>query len=395
MAVGQATVYSYARDPAPAFRMLADMRAASPAQLPVLAMHRRQEFDLRRSIRWAGNAMAPLAGRLASPPRLEWLEPVKYWNAGGRSPVWFVADTLRSDLALVDRSGPPVSYRWPVPFPGLLGGVRPNIMDWYTLHQPGWYLGEGWSLTPETAGVSARSGRGPGRAPIEGWIRRRPEPLTLMIGGRNFSGAAARLRVALDGRTVDEMHVSPGFFLRMAALPAGSVSGDGDYAAMVVAAEPAGTSRGAAEPSGAGDVAIEQFDAQSAGHVLFGFGDGWHEQEYNPSTGALWRWTSERAAILVRAEGHAVTLTVSGESEASGQSHVVVRVGDRIIAEQDIGRSFAIRATIPAAVFGPGESTITIETNRTYVPAERRWSRSRDQRRLGLKISQCEITPAF
>ena len=43
-------------------------------------------------------------------------------------------------------------------------------------------------------------------------------------------------------------------------------------------------------------IAIEQFDAQPTGQVVFGFGDGWNELEYNPSTGRLWRWTSDRAA---------------------------------------------------------------------------------------------------
>ena len=50
------------------------------------------------------------------------------------------------------------------------GGVRPNEMDWHIFESPGWYLGEGWSLTPETAGVAQEDRRGPGIAPIEAWI---------------------------------------------------------------------------------------------------------------------------------------------------------------------------------------------------------------------------------
>ena len=38
------------------------------------------------------------------------------------------------------------------------------------------------------------------------------------------------------------------------------------------------------------DLAMEQFDAQPAGRVVFGFDQGWYEREYNPATGALWRW---------------------------------------------------------------------------------------------------------
>ena len=103
-----------------------------------------------------------------------------------------------------------------------------------------------------------------------------------MIGGRLLPGgqASARLRVSIDGRTMAEPELAPGFFLRMLELPAGSVTGEGDYAALVITAD---TDR----------VALEQFDAQPTGNVLYGFGEGWHEHEYNPSTGELWRWTSD------------------------------------------------------------------------------------------------------
>ena len=59
-------------------------------------------FDLRRPIQWVGDAMprvrrAPAAHRRSTSGS----RSVKYWNGGGREPVWFVADPLRSDLALV------------------------------------------------------------------------------------------------------------------------------------------------------------------------------------------------------------------------------------------------------------------------------------------------------
>ena len=43
-------------------------------------------------------------------------------------------------------------------------------------------------------------------------------------------------------------------------------------------------------------VAVEQFDA-SATRPLMGFGDGWHEQEFNSRTGVRWRWLSERGEL--------------------------------------------------------------------------------------------------
>jgi len=200
-----------------------------------------------------------------------------------------------------------------------------------------------------------------------------------MIGGRNLmpGGPPALVRVAVDGTVVDELTVAPGFFLRMLT-PA--VAGSGDYARITVESDNQ-------------ELAIEQFDAQPAGRVVFGFGEGWNELEYNPSTGALWRWSSDRAAIRVRAEGHSVALTLRGELEAASSSHVVVRAGDAVAGEFDVGRSFARTVLIPATLLPGPEQVITVETSAWYVPAEKRW-RSKDQRRLGLKLFECRVTPA-
>jgi hypothetical protein len=263
-------------------------------------------------------------------------------------------------------------------------------MDWYHLRRPGWYLGEGWALTPETAGVAQEDGRGPGRAPIQGWIRRRPEEVVLMIGGRNLSlaGPPVPVHIALDGRSIDDPTVPPGFFLRMLKLPPGALDGAGDYATLSISAAP-----GALKPEA---LAIEQFDAQSSDRVVFGFGEGWQELEYNPTLGRLWRWTSERAVLRVHAAGRPLTLMLSGEPPLIyfwKPVHVKISAGGRVVAEQTLTTSFAMHVRIPAELVAGDESTITIETDRTYVPAER-LRRSADRRRLGLRVFQCEVRQA-
>jgi hypothetical protein len=383
--VGGRSIASYASEPAPAFRLLRDMRGEA-VEPPILAMHRREDLDLRRPIVWAGVDMPPIGGRLSAPPKHEWLELVKYWNAGGRRPVWFVADPLRADLALVDRRDASVAqYRWPLPYHALIGGVRPDVMDWYRLRAPSWYLGEGWSLTPETAGVAQEDGRGPGRGGIQGWIRRRREASTLAIGGRHLvaSGPDAHVRVVIDGRTIDERAVSPGFFLRLLDLPPGALEGEGEYAPLTVTAD---------SPS----VAIEQFDAQPANLVVFGFGEGWQEAEYNPSLGLQWRWMSERGVLRVHAAGQPLTLTLQGESPLvyfSKPSHIVVRAGDRVIGEQVLAGAFAIEMRIPADLVAKSESEIVIETDQMYVPADRS-RRTADRRHLGLRVFECSVSAA-
>ena len=323
--------------------------------------------------------------RLPAPPKHEWLETVKFWSEGGRGDVWFVADPLRTDLALIDHgSGPDRSYRWPLTDPVLIGGIRPNAMDWYRLHEPGWFLGEGWALTPETAGVAEEDGRGPGRAPIQGWIRRRSEETTLMIGGRNLSltGPSARVRIAIDGRTIDEQTATPGFFLWMLKLPAGSLEGSGDYATMTVSAD---------QPK----VAIEQFDAQSAGCLVFGYGDGWHEPEYNPAIGRKWRWASDRATLRVHGVSRPLVLRLAGDLPStslifSNASHVKISAGGREVASETLSTHFDLQVRIPAELVAGDDSAITIETDRVVVPAERS-RRSSDRRRLGLRVFECDL----
>jgi hypothetical protein len=73
---------------------------------PVLAPDRRESFDMRRPLLWMGGAMPPIARQLPAPPQHEWLEAVRYWNAGGREPVWFLVDPRRTAIDLVQHASP-------------------------------------------------------------------------------------------------------------------------------------------------------------------------------------------------------------------------------------------------------------------------------------------------
>ncbi|HMJ83156.1 MAG TPA: hypothetical protein VK504_08325, partial [Vicinamibacterales bacterium] len=171
--IGGRSIAAYAQQKAPAFRLLDDMKRAAEATgvRPVLAPDRRESFDMRRPMLWMGGAMPPIARQLPAPPQHEWLEAVRYWNTGGREPVWFLVDPRRTAIDLVQHASP-FEYQWPLPYPVLISGVRPNDVNWYAVDRPEWYVGEGWALTPEVAGVAAADHRGLGSAPIEGWVRR-------------------------------------------------------------------------------------------------------------------------------------------------------------------------------------------------------------------------------
>jgi hypothetical protein len=383
--INDTTIARFARAEAPVFRMLGDWSAAAEAEgadfrPPLLLMHRREELDSRRALQWHGERMPRLAGHPISTPKHEWLDLVRYWNGGGTAPVWFVADPLRSDLALIRNSRRPTLYRWGFEPAVLLGGSRPGEMDWHIFESPDWYLGEGWALTPETGGVANADRRGPGYAPIEAWVRRTDRPMALMIGGRNLTtgNALATMRVDVDGVEADNSAIPPGFFLKTLSLP--SLRGESAYAVIRIASDSV-------------DLAIEQFEAQPEGAVTSGFGEGWYEAEYDAATGQQWRWASDKATLRVRNGGRAVSLTLRGEIEEASSSHVIVRAGERIVAEFDVERTFQRTIVIPADAFTPPETALTLESSAFYVPADTRW-RSADRRRLALKLYECRVAPA-
>ena len=378
--VGGTSIAAYSREKAPAFRLLDDMRSTvgGLAAPPVIAMDRRNWFDFRRPRAWDG---VGLPTPLAAPPQHEWLEPVKYWTSGGRAPVWFVVDPKRSAIDLVQH-GEPAQYRWPLAYPALISGARPDEMDWYRVDRPEWYVGEGWSLTPEAAGVAAADRRGLAYGEIHaGLARSAVDGGVVMIGGRVFDPAAhPRMIVTIDGRSVlDRVLQSASFLEFIPAAPATRDPSAGDYSALSIAASPRAP------------VAIEQFDA-SARRPLVGFGTGWHEPEFNPDTGLRWRWLSERGELQAGPRAAARTLRLEGESPRryfSRPSHLVIRSRGRVVFDRVLDADFSLDVPIDIRT-GDDPQPIVLETDQVYVPADRS-RRTQDRRHLGLRIWKCEL----
>jgi hypothetical protein len=374
--IGGTSIAEFARHKAPAFRVLDDMRdaAASAPEPPVLAMDRRNEFDFRRPIVWVGGEMPAISRKLTAPAQHEWLETVKYWNGGGRAPVWFLVDPRRTSIDLVQH-GEPSRYRWPLPYPVLVSGARPNEMDWYAVDRPEWYVGEGWALTPEAAGVAATDRRGLEYGPIDGWISNEARGSVVMLGGRNFDAQPSRLMVSWDRTGWREIAtVAPGPFLHFIQMPLGESAGSSGYRALQLAAfRPA-------------KMAVEQFDA-SASRPLVGYGSGWHEQEFNPRTGLRWRWLSERGELLYRATSPRLTLHLEGESPLTyfdRPSRLLVRSGERVVFDKPLSADFSLNIPVE------GAEPIVLETDQVFAPADRS-RRTGDQRHLGLRIFKCEL----
>ena len=235
LAAGLPALTAYTREPAPVFRLFADMRSAGRPEDVVVAMHRRGHADTRRVRGWVGPSGFPWR-LLDAPAGHEWLELVRYWREGGAGRTWLLADLRRTDLALIDPASRHANghYDWSTPFAaGVVGGTRPGALDWVVIDgPPAWFLGQGWALSPEIAGVSNVDGKGPSRGGAVGWMRRSAAPRRLVIGGRNLGGPGApvvRFALRLGDRVVDTWDVAPnpGFFVRSITIAGSAVATGG------------------------------------------------------------------------------------------------------------------------------------------------------------------------
>ena len=363
----------YARDGAPAFRAFDEMAATSHGGERVDAIGFHAGF--RRAVEWSEQILPATAAK--APHGREWLALVALWQGKPNARVWFAADPERTDLALFDpRTRELVrAYRWGFIEPPFVGGARPGSVDWYTIQPPNWMLDRGWSMTAEVAGITATDRLGPHAAPTVAWLKRQPGANEVIVGGRNIGSTAGTLAIALNGTRVHELPIPPGFFLSRFTLPAGALTSGAGYQPLEL------------KSTGAEVVSLEQFDAQPDGVPMVAFDKGWHEPEYNPSTGLAWRWMTERGELWVRSIGRDVTLTLRGESPLhyfDAAPRVRVLAGDREIAAFDLATDLDRDVTLPADALAAAGGRVTIETTKFFVPADR--GGGADRRHLGLRI---------
>ena len=393
----------YGGEAHPAFRAIAAANAAIAAgdRPAVVSSH----FSLRRPLQ-----AAPLAGVTYVEPKrsYEWLGLVDYWVGGGRGPVWFFADPRRTDLALIDpRSygiGPRISpetrtteYRWSVGDRTELGGVRPIGVDWHRFNSmPGWFAAEGWALTPETGGLAKATTMGVDRQPIDAYVRRREGPMHLLVGVRHLGHSgepATAFQLAIDGAVVEQWTLDPAKNLndlRFIDLPQGLPPGPGELAHLQISARSAVPGRPTPE------VAVRQFDIQPAGTLIWGFGEGWHEAEYETATGLRWRWTSERSVLRVATgggmTGGGIRIHLRGESPlryVDMPPRVRVTAGGREIAQLRPRSDFTWDVEVAAADVAAAGGAITIDTDQVYLPGQAEGTA--DGRRLGLRLFDVEV----
>ena len=384
VAIASPVLVAYAAEPSPVVRVLQALQAEARLTKPgALAMH--QTF-----VRPLAAEQVGLDRQLPAPPRLEWLELEKYWNEGGTEPIWFLADPVRSDLALIDPHSrdDATDVRWPLVARPAFGGMRPAAVRWYRMRAPGWFAEEGWALSPEAAGISRLMGRGPHLAPVIAKVRRRPGATRLLIGGRNLAGPndpAARFTLSIDGVSFQQWEAAPGFFLHVFDIPAGRLMGEGPLATVMVRST--AVSGNAPIPT-----AIEQFDVQDAADFMWAYDAGWQEAEFSPAFG-VWRWTSDRATLRIVGPRQSLRISLWIESPLRYFDEApLVRAssGSRELAATTLSASREWSFDVPAAALAASGGAVTIETDHTFVPAER--GGTGDQRRLGLRVFAIRVS---
>ena len=124
-------------------------------------------------------------------------------------------------------------------------GTRPLGVDWYRMDPPGWFAGEGWELTPETAGIARASNTRLQQRPITAHVRRRSEPMMAIIAGRDLGPAShppSIIEVTIDGSRrrslADRSGKGRHQLLSRAAVAAGHSGRPGNYATLTSTARP-------------------------------------------------------------------------------------------------------------------------------------------------------------
>jgi hypothetical protein len=141
--------------------------------------------------------------------------------------------------------------------------------------------------------------------------------------------------------------------------------------------------------------AIEQFDLQSPGVLMWAYGDGFHEPELDNARARSWRWMSEKATIEVPQSGGDLTLVLRGESPLvyfDKPSTLEVRSGDTALGRVDLSGDFEVRIGVRGARLDATRA-LQLTTSQTFAPADR--GRSGDRRRLGLRLFAVEFEPGL
>ena len=359
-----------------------DDEARRSATRPQVLMHRRVWAETRRAR--AAIVPTPAFDVLPAPRAHEWRGAMRAWQEGAR--VWWLVDPHRGDRVAVDPRALHLRQHvgWPMPVASVLGGMRPHAFDWYDVTPPQWVLGDGWSLTPELAGLSAAAGQGPSTTGATALVRASIGEATVVIGGRHVApsgGGAGRAGGApWPGVVAARRRASRRVRLHLDA----PVPGRGRVG--VPAARGADGSRAAGEER----VLLEQFDVQPVGTPVLALERGWYEPERDVVTGRTWRWIADQSALRVVGATGDVRLVIAGTYPRHYDRAPVLEIfaGTERIASHTLTRPFRVEQVVSARQLA-GDGRLTWRVSPSFVAGER--TGTADARRLALEIASLQV----
>lgn len=379
--------WQYRVAPEGVFDALQAMRVEAATRPPdVLLMHRRVWAETRRA-----RQVTPLPGVGVRPvPRSrEWMGMLPAFDHAHLR-AWWLVDPHRGDRAAVDPRSLTLRERfaWPAPVSALLGGMRPHPFEWFVITDPSWVLHDGWSLTPELAGLSRAASSGPGAVGgAIATVRTVGQARTLLVGGRHIGRTTTpvTLRVVLGEGWQATSEVKPGAFHQAWTVPAPAVPPGRAAETLTVRAD-------GDDPQA---IALEQFDIQPVGVPVVALAEGWFEPERDVATGRAWRWMSDRARVEVHGARCDLRLTLAGtwpRHYGDAPTLSVRTMGGQRVGSLTLARPFAASMTVPrAAVDAAGRVDLELSVNRSFVAGER--TGTADARRLGVEVASLSISP--
>ena len=130
------------------------------------------------------------------------------------------------------------------------------------------------------------------------------------------------------------------------------------------------------------------------------FKDGWQDAEIsNEGAGIEWQWSKKAGIVAFRNPKRDAVfyLQVDQPVPQVGMQHVDVRMGDAVIDSFDLPPGELVLRKIPLTQeqFGDEETgEITIEAEKTFVPAEMPELKSNDARELGVRVMRAYLQPS-
>lgn len=127
--------------------------------------------------------------------------------------------------------------------------------------------------------------------------------------------------------------------------------------------------------------------------------DGWYDDEFDPQSGARWRWTGRRASLSFQnpASDATLYLEIDGRPELfDPPQKLTIRVRNDVVFEAWVdggGRQFH-EVTLTAEQLGGDETvSVVLEVDRTFVPSAIPGGSAGDDRTLGVRVFYAFLEP--